>query len=105
MRRCADVWQCRRQTPSSAPCRLLGLLQVRGVFVLADLAPLQRIAALSVDELPRCALLAEYLPGPAQCAAELARAGGPFAAGPGRRPEPARRCARAAGRAAAGRRG
>ena len=83
MRRCADVWQCRRQTPSSAPCRLLGLLQVRGVFVLADLAPLQRIAALSVDELPRCALLAEYLPGPAQCAAELARAGGPFAAGQG----------------------
>ena len=49
---------------------------VRGVYESAALLPAISIAQRSVEELPSCALLAEYLPGPAQSAAELGRTGG-----------------------------
>lgn len=57
------------------PCRLLHLLVVRGVYESAALLPAISIAQRSVEELPSCALLAEYLPGPAQSAAELGQTG------------------------------
>lgn len=48
-------------------CRLLRLLEEHGVYQKGELQPATEIAERSVDELPCCALLAEYLPGPAQC--------------------------------------
>lgn len=65
------------------PCRLLHLLVVRGVYESAALLPAISIAQRSVEELPSCAMLAEYLPGPAQSAAELGCTGGPMAGDPG----------------------
>ena len=62
--------------------RLLQLLAARGVYASAALLPAIDIAQRSVEELPRCALLAEYLPGPAQSAAELGQIGGPMGGDP-----------------------
>jgi len=51
------------------------------VYEKGALQPAITIAKVSVDELPCCALLAEYLPGPAMCAAELVGPGGALAGG------------------------
>ena len=72
-----------REHQKFVPCRLLHLLVVRGVYESAALLPAISIAQRSVEELPACALLAEYLPGPAQSAAELGRTGGALGDNPG----------------------
>ncbi|KAK9838187.1 hypothetical protein WJX81_007485 [Elliptochloris bilobata] len=54
---------------SGAATVVLGLLRLLaecGVYEAATLQPAVQIAELSVEELPCCAMLAEYLPGPAQ---------------------------------------
>ena len=63
------------------------LLAVRGVYEAAALLPALTIAQRSVEELPCCALLAEYLPGPTQSAAELGQTGGHVGGDPGGFPD------------------
>ena len=75
--------QCITRAHRHVPCRLLHLLVVRGVYEFAALLPAISIAQRSVEELPSCALLAEYLPGPTQSAAELGQTGWSLGANPG----------------------
>jgi hypothetical protein len=52
-------------------CRLLTWLVEKGYYKKEDLQGALNIAKLSMDELPCCALLSQYLPGPKQSAYEM----------------------------------
>lgn len=61
-----------------ALCRLLEWLCKEGHYSEEELSSAMAIAKMSVDELPRCAQLAHYLPGPTMSAYELAHSGNQF---------------------------
>ena len=61
-----------------ALCRLLEWLCKEGHYSEEELSSAMVIAKMSVDELPRCAQLAHYLPGPTMSAYELAHSGNQF---------------------------
>ncbi|CAK0783434.1 hypothetical protein CVIRNUC_006633 [Coccomyxa viridis] len=58
--------------------RLLEWLCKEGHYSEEELSSAMAIAKMSVDELPRCAQLAHYLPGPTMSAYELAHSGNQF---------------------------
>ncbi|BDA49589.1 hypothetical protein COCOBI_14-2080 [Coccomyxa sp. Obi] len=63
--------------------RLLTWLCEEGVYKSEELQAALKIAERSIDELPCCALLSQYLPGPRHSAYELCHADTPFPMGSG----------------------
>lgn len=64
-------------------CRLLTWLSEKGVYKSEDLKIALGVAEMSIDELPCCALLSQYLPGPRHSAYELCHADTAFPMGSG----------------------
>ncbi|KAK9904819.1 hypothetical protein WJX75_003114 [Coccomyxa subellipsoidea] len=63
--------------------RLLTWLSEKGVYKSEDLKIALGVAEMSIDELPCCALLSQYLPGPRHSAYELCHADTAFPMGSG----------------------